>query len=92
MRKTLFFVNEILCNRGHMQCADIVVIRKISSIEDDLLARDVHTTNSCMDAIDRYEVLGTPVKMVPILMQYCSSFQRLSFHSCGCDISIGCCK
>jgi hypothetical protein len=66
---------ERYIKRVHPQCVDVVAIRKISSIEEDGLKTDVHSTSSGVDAIERHEVLRmSSVVIVSVLMRYRVSF------------------
>jgi hypothetical protein len=58
--------------------------------EDDNLERGVLSTESCMEPIDRPEVLPVPtVVVVQILVRYHLSFSTFSFHVCNYGTLIG---
>jgi hypothetical protein len=72
-RKTSFVPGT----RAHPQCVDGAAIRKIVSVQDDRLDKDVSSASSGMDATDHREVLrGSSLGTVPILLR-----DRLSFSA-----------
>jgi hypothetical protein len=51
---------EIYAKRRHAQCVAVIVISKISSIDDGRLETDVVSASSGLDAVDHNEVLRGP--------------------------------
>jgi hypothetical protein len=67
------------CNvkTAHAQCVDIVVIRKMVSVEDYHLETDVRFAGAGRDTADRQEVLrGLSVSIVPVVVRH-----RVSFYT-----------
>jgi hypothetical protein len=80
--KTIRPSTENYVKRAQPQNANVAGIRKIVSVEGDRLEADVHSASSgsCMDTIDRHEVLqGPSVRTVAILVEYRLSFSTALF-------------
>jgi hypothetical protein len=61
----------IFTKRDHLQCVDIVGIRKIAPVEEDRTKADVRSPFTDMDTTDCHEVLrGPSVGIIQILAPY----------------------
>jgi hypothetical protein len=73
-RKTRFVCPQKLCKKPHSLRVDVAIC-KIACVEDESLETDVPSGSSCIDAVDRHEVLrGPSVRVVGILIRYRVSF------------------